>query len=125
MKLREGWFQLAIDPSLNMDAAGVHQWSIEGVGVYIGKAKVLSTRLRAYPRNVIAMMEGRPWHGNPLKEYRKIHKALCKAHDNGTVVTVTVLEICDPSVRAEREGHWIRVRRAEAEAGGANLLNSN
>ena len=105
--------------------AGVYQWSIEGVGVYVGKAKVLRDRLRAYPRNVLAMIEGRSWHGNPAREYRAIHKALREAHDAETLVTVTVLEVCDPDIRAERERHWIRVRRDEAEVGGPRVLNSN
>lgn len=124
-KLRDEWFRLAIDTFINMNDAGVYQWSIEGVGVYVGKAKVLRTRLPAYPRNVLAMIENRPWHGNPARKYRDIHNALRKAHDAGTFVTVTVLETCDPSVRAERERHWIRVRRDEAERGGPKVLNSN
>lgn len=124
-RLRDDWFQLAVDPTVNMSAAGIYQWSIEGVGVYIGKAKVLRHRLRAYPRNVRAMIEGRPWHGNPEREYRAIHKALREAYDAGTLVTVTVLETCDPAVRAEREQHWISVRRDEAERGGLPVLNSN
>lgn len=108
-----------------MDAAGIYEWSIKGVGVYVGKAKMLRKRLRDYPKNVRAMIEGRPWHGNPAKEYRDIHKALRAAYDAGTPVIVTVLETCDPIIRSEREQHWIRVRRTEADQGGPKLLNSN
>lgn len=94
------------------------------MGIYIGKAKVLRRRVRDYPRNVLALIQGRPWHGNPLKEYRAIHKALREAHDAGTPVTVTVLEICDPAIRAERERYWIDLRRREAERGGPAVLNA-
>lgn len=71
------------------------------------------------------MVDGRPRHGNPAKEYRAVHKALRKAHDAGTLVTVTVLETCDPALRAERKRHWIRVRRNEARQGGPDVLNAS
>lgn len=102
-KLRDDRYCRAIDPTLNMGEAGVYQWSIEGIGVYVGRAKVLRDHLSADPRNVLTMREGRPRHGNPAREYRGIHKALGVAYDAGTSVTVTVLEICDPSVLAERK----------------------
>jgi hypothetical protein len=124
-KLRSEWYQQTTDPSVNMNAAGVYQWSIEGVGLYVGKAKVLRTRLRDYPRNIRAMLEGRYWHGNPAKDYRDIHIALRAAYDNETPVVVTVLENCDPAIRSEREQYWIRIRRAEAAKGGPPVLNSN
>ena len=124
-KLKDNWFSPPDNPAEDMGAAGIYQWSIEDVGVYVGKAKVLRKRLRAYPRNVLAMIENRPWHGNSAKEYRTIHKALREAHDAGTLVTVTVLEVCDPRVRTDRERHWIRVRRKEAQQGGPKVLNSN
>jgi hypothetical protein len=124
-KLREDWYRREIDPSTNLDAAGVYQWSIEGVGVYVGKAKKLRTRLSAYPRNVLAMLEGRSWHGDATKDYRQIHHKLRAAYETGKVVMVTVLETCEPEVRANRERHWIAVRRAEAEQGGPPVLNSN
>ncbi len=113
------------DPSINMDAAGIYQWSIDGIGVYIGKALHLRKRLRAYPRNVRAMLEGRHWHGNPDREYRKIHKALRDAYVAGTQVTVSVLENCDPLDRSAHERYWIRIRCEEAKRGGPKLLNSS
>ena len=125
IRLRDDWYQLAVDPAMNMDVAGIYQWSVVGGGVYVGKAKVLRRRLNAYPRNVRAMIEGRPWHGNPEREYRAIHTALREAYDAGTLVTVTVLETCDPTIRAAREQHWIRIRRDEAKRGGLPVLNSN
>jgi hypothetical protein len=124
-KLRSDWYQQTTDLSVNMNAAGVYQWSIEGVGLYVGKAKVLRERLRDYPRNVRGMLEGRFWHGDPLKKYRDIHRALRAAYDNETPVFVTVLENCDPTIRSEREQYWIRLRRAEADQGGPPVINSN
>jgi hypothetical protein len=126
LTLRDNWYHRTEDPSINMDAAGVYQWTIEGRGVYVGKAKVLRKRLPAYPRNVLAMLQGRHWHGNPAKKYRAIHEALREACDLGKSVTVTVLENCDASVRAQRERHWIKLRHIEAEKpGGLPVLNSD
>jgi hypothetical protein len=121
--LKPEWYRLTIDPSVDMEAAGVYQWSIEGVGLYVGKAKILRKRLPAYPNNVRRMLENLPWHGNPSKKYREIHHALRQAYETQTPVTVTVLETCDPSVRVARERHWIRLRLAEAEQGGPRVLN--
>jgi hypothetical protein len=47
-----------------------------------------------------------------------------KAHDDGVLVTVTVLENCSKDDRAHREQFWIAQRRAEAAAGGLPLLNA-
>lgn len=121
VKLKDDWFYLAVDPSI-MHEAGIYQWLIEGVGVYVGKAKVLRHRVRAYPNNVRKMIEGRPWHGNPKRDYREIHKALRKAYDNGTRITVTVLETCDPADRADCERRWIDIRRGEESRGGLRCL---
>lgn len=123
-RLRENWYNWATEPTKTWDSAGIYQWSIDGVGVYVGKARILRRRIRDYPRNVRALIQGRPWHGNPLKEYRGIHRALREAHDLGTPVTVTVLEVCDPAIRAERERYWIDRRRREAEQGGPAVLNA-
>lgn len=121
--LRENWFLRDIADHIDLNAAGVYEWRIDGVGVYVGKAKKLKSRLQAYPRNVRRMLEGLPWHGNPAREYRRIHHALRQAYESGATVRVAVLEVCDPKERAEREIAWIAKRQEEAAAGGPPLLN--
>lgn len=116
--LRENWFLRDIADHIDLNAAGVYEWRIDGVGVYVGKAKKLKSRLQAYPRNVRRMLEGLPWHGNPERQYRRIHHALRQAYEGGTMIRVTVLEVCDPKERANREIAWIARRREEAAAGG-------
>jgi hypothetical protein len=112
--------------ALHFDLAGpgIYEWRIEGVGVYVGKAKKLKSRIRAYPNNVRRMIAGLPWHGNPVKEYRGIHSALRDAHDKSLIVTVSILENCREDQRAEREQYWIAKRLEEASAGGLPLLNA-
>lgn len=125
-QLKSDWYTVDRGPSVDLSEAGIYQWSIEGTGVYIGKAKVLRKRILAYPRNVRRMLEGKPWHGNPEKNYREIHHALRQAHDAGTPVIVSVLEVCDPTIRSERERCWIKLRsRQETEQQGPRVLNSD
>lgn len=121
--LREGWYVREVEANLDLEQPGIYEWRIEGVGVYVGKALRLKSRLRAYPNNVRRMLQGLHWHGDPTRDYRPIHHALRAAHDTEAVVGVRVLELCSPEARNEREQHWIRLRRQEAAAGGPRVLN--
>ncbi|WP_213981640.1 GIY-YIG nuclease family protein [Sphingomonas sp. dw_22] len=124
-KLRPEWYALSIEENFDLNRSGIYEWRIAGVGIYVGKAKTLRRRIRDYPNNVRRMINGLAWHGNSSKDYRQIHHELRRAYDSGTQVSVAVLEICDPSSRAERERHWIEQRRKEHLAGGPRVLNSN
>ncbi len=121
--LREGWYLREIEAALDLDQPGIYEWRIDGVGVYIGKALRLKSRLRAYPNNVRRMLQGLHWHGDATRDYRPIHHALRDAHDSQALVVVRVLELCSPEARNEREQYWIRLRRQEAAAGGPKVLN--
>jgi hypothetical protein len=125
LKLRPDWYRKVFDERYDLNCAGVYEWLIEDTGLYIGKAKILKERVRDYPNNVRRMLEGLPWHGNPNKDYRPIHYALRQAYDEELFVSVSILETCDLSIRAERERYWINFRRKEALAGGLPVLNSN
>ena len=124
-KLRTGWYAPPDEGHFDLGQSGIYEWRIEGVGIYVGKAKTLRTRLRHYPNNVRRMIDGLAWHGNPNKAYRLIHDELRRAYDAGVRVSVAVLEICDPGARAERERFWIEQRRKEHLTGGPRVLNSN
>ena len=124
-ELRPDWYRPGDYSDADMDMAGVYQWSLQGVWVYVGRAKVLRKRFCDYPRNIAAMIEGRPWHGNPAKDYRAIHFALRKAYDSGIPVDFSVLETCQPETRFERKRYWLAKRRGEAQTGGAAVINSD
>ena len=125
--LRENWYTRQIDASFDTKLAGIYEWRIEGIGIYVGKARELHSRIGNYPNNVRRMMEGLPWHGDPTKKYRPIHHALRRAYDEGLEVSVVVLETCDsdPNTRKRLERVWIDRRRSEEQAGGPKVLNSN
>ena len=124
-KLRPDWYLQPDEVDFNLDQSGVYEWQIDGVGIYVGKAKNLRRRLREYPNNVRRMLDGLAWHGDPNKKYRLIHEALRRAYDAGTSVRVVVLETCEPSARAKLERWWIEKRCEEHQAGGQEVLNSN
>lgn len=92
-------------------------------GVYVGKAKELTKRLAAYPRNVRDILLGRGWHGQDERKFRKVHYSLHQAHQDGLVVSLAVLENCPAEVLDDRERYWINRRREEAAQGGPALLN--
>jgi hypothetical protein len=122
---REDFYALDIGLNIDLKSSGIYEWRIDGIGVYIGKALKLNSRIRAYPNNVRRMIAGLHWHGDATKDYRKIHKALRQAHDHGLLVTVSVLENCSRDRRLERELYWISRRREEAMNGGLPLLNAD
>lgn len=123
-KLRPDWYQI-VDAGFDLTASGIYEWQIEGVGIYVGKAKSLRRRLKHYPDNVRRMIDGLHWHADPTKKYRRIHEALRQAYEAGVRVHVVILENCEPLDRAKRESFWIRKRRAECSNGGPQVLNSD
>jgi hypothetical protein len=122
-KLRPNWY--SIEEDFDLRQAGIYEWRIAGVGIYVGKALTLRKRINAYPNNVRRMIEGLPWHGSPGRHYRAIHYHLRHAYDGDIPVSVAVLELCNPSERSEREKRWVAQRRKEHLAGGPRVINSN
>lgn len=124
LRLRPNWYRLTNEHAFDLDAAGIYEWRIEGIGLYIGKAKRLRSRIRAYPNNVRRMIEGLPWHGNPNKSYRPVHQELRSAYEANIVITLAILENCSIEDRAARERAWIKLRREEESFGGLCVLNA-
>lgn len=122
--LRPEWYIREVPPEIDLNAPGIYEWRIEGLGLYVGKALKLADRIRAYPNNVRRMIEGLHWHGNPNRQYRLIHQALKEAHDLERVVRVTVLENCLREERRHREDYWIALRIEEELRGGPRVLNA-
>ena len=123
LNFRNDFYTQNIASEFDLNAPGIYEWRIEGVGLYIGKALKLKSRIRAYPNNVRRLIAGEHWHGDPSREYRIIHKALRAAHDERVAVVVIVLENCHRDDRTMREQHWISRRLAEHRDGGLRLLN--
>jgi hypothetical protein len=120
--MRKGWYQVAITPDVDRHDAGIYEWRIEGVGVYIGQSKRLLSRLQNYPNNVRKILAGLPWRKGSARDFRVVHHRLREAHDENASVTFTFLENCPIELLNERERFWINRRRAEAESSRLPVL---
>jgi hypothetical protein len=124
-KFPTDWFTQNIPDDINLDAPGIYEWRIEGVGVYVGKSKRLRSRLKEYPNNVRKIVEGRPYRKNNHDGFRVVHHKLREGRDCKLTITFTVLQNCNVGEINKREQFWIKSRRDEQQAGGLTVLNSN
>ena len=73
--LRDGWFEVSAD-DIQLASAGIYEWRIEGVGIYIGQSKRLAGRLREYPNNVRKIIDGAPYRkGKPGEARRTLQRS--------------------------------------------------
>jgi hypothetical protein len=104
------WFKFVKLDGVSLQKPGLYEWSIEGIGVYIGKYSRSRRPLKEYGRNVQKLIEGRPYrHSNP-DGFRRIHRALEEARRRGNRITLTILENVTPSELHRREQELIRER---------------
>lgn len=123
--LHPDWYR-EIPSGVDPGQPGIYEWRIEGVGCYIGQYTHARRPRREYGLNVGRLLAGHPYRkGNP-EGFRRIHRQLAKAMEDPRLITLTLLE--NQPVKADRnrrERELIAQRRAEAEAGGLPVLNSN
>lgn len=110
MTLADGWFQLELSDGATLEAPGIYEWSIEGVGTYIGKFRRKSRPIRHYHRNVKRLLDGLPYRLSNPDGFRHIHRELANAVTAGKVIVLTILENPDPAELNERERQLIRQR---------------
>jgi hypothetical protein len=122
--LRAGWFVVEASEA-ELVHAGIYEWEIANIGIYVGKSKNLTSRLREYPNNVRKLLAGAPYRLSNPGGFRIIHRSLADAHQQQISVKFRVLETCECDSLNERERYWIAHRRASAAAGGLCVLNSN
>lgn len=120
--LKSNWYFVATEPE---NRPGIYEWKIEGEGVYVGQAKRLAARMRAYPNNVRKILNKMRWRAGSSRDFRSVHHALHRAHESGATVTFSVLAYCAAESLNERERYWIGVRKAEEPQTGLKVLNSN
>ena len=101
------WYERLIPDDVNLHGPGIYVWEIEGVGVYVGKARRLSRRIRAYPRSVENIQGGRPYRRSNPDGFRDVHRALAAACAEGRRVTLRIAEVCTEAELSAREAYWI------------------
>ncbi|MGQ3214770.1 hypothetical protein [Shinella sp.] len=99
----ENWYTCEISSGVDVNLPGIYEWKIEGVGSYIGRYTRRSRPFKEYERNVLKLLNGRPYRPAKPDKFRAIHRALFAAHTEGRHITLIILENCAPSELNERE----------------------
>lgn len=110
MSLPTGWCKVVVPVGVDPQLPGIYQWSVEGVGVYVGKYKYPSRPLVEYERNLMKIMEGRPYKALKPEGFRPIHLALYEAIQSGKLITLTIIENGPVAALTVRRDELIRER---------------
>ncbi len=87
---------------------GIYRFTIDGLGVYVGRFTNASRPLREYSRNVEKLLEGRPYRPKNHDGFRHVHRVLHQAVMEGRSITLEIVENVDPKMLNERERYWIK-----------------
>jgi hypothetical protein len=92
-KLPADWRLYVVMEGVDTRLPGIYEWSIEKAGCYIGRYTQISRPTRAYDRHVESLLNGREaYRPEKPNAYRRIHRALIKAHLEGGTIALTILE---------------------------------
>ena len=94
---------LVVTEGAALDAPGVYSWTIDGVGVYVGKYTRKSRPLLEYNNNVRNLISGRPYRKSKADGFRIIHRELAKALLAQIPIRLTIIENCHPTELHSRE----------------------
>lgn len=106
----QNWYTCEISAGVDINLPGIYEWRIEGVGSYIGRYTRSSRPFKEYERNVLKLMNGKPYRPAKPDKFRAIHRALFAAHLERRQITLIILENCSPSELNDREAVHIRDR---------------
>ena len=105
------WYRYVVAPGVSEDVPGIYEWHIEGTGSYIGQFGCIRRPRKEYGRNVIRLLNKRPYRAGNPDGFRRIHLELVNAHRTGARITLTILEnIPDRIERNRRERELIAIR---------------
>jgi hypothetical protein len=95
---------------------GIYAWDIEGVGVYVGKFTRANRPLGEYDKNTSRLLRGIAYRPAKPDGFRRVHRALAGAVQQGRSVQLSIVENCQKHVLDERERIWI----SQVSSGGLN-----
>ena len=81
-----------VAPGVGCSSPGIYQWTIDGVGIYIGKYSNIRRPLKEYQRNVKRLLNGLHYRKGKPDKFRVIHCALAEAVRTNRKITLTILE---------------------------------
>ncbi|MEI9403563.1 hypothetical protein [Mesorhizobium argentiipisi] len=108
--INPGWYTYVLNENVDEMRPGIYEWHIAGVGTYIGKYTWISRPKREYERNVLKILNGRPYRPQKPTGFRRIHRELFDAYRNGRQIRLTILENVEPALLAKRESELIAER---------------
>jgi hypothetical protein len=91
------WFRFSIAEGVDGSKPGIYEVTIVGVGYYIGECANKRRPKCNYADNVERMIAGRPPRNG--KAFREVHHALLDARQNGTPVSICMIETSRASGR--------------------------
>ena len=97
---------------------GLYIWEIEGAGRYVGRYTHLSRPLKEYSRNVHRLRTGVSYRPAKPNGFRRIHRALAAAADEGRAVTLHLVANCGREELSDRERRMIAEVRPELNGRG-------
>ena len=86
------WFEFRVARGADCNKPGIYEWRIADVGVYSGKYSNIRRPTEQYIANVSRLLHGQPYRKGKPDGFRRIHRELAKAVEQGHKVTLIVLE---------------------------------
>jgi hypothetical protein len=110
ISLPRDWYICVVADGVDKKKPGIYEWRIEGVGTYIGKFTRIRRPTKEYGRNVMNLLNEKPYRRGNKDGFRRIHRALERAHREGREIRLTILENVDKPVLNRSEHELIKER---------------
>jgi hypothetical protein len=106
------WYSYVVNDGVDESLPGLYEWKIAKRGSYIGKYKRVRRPTKEYGRNIIKILQGRPYRAGNPNGFRRNHRELAQALRDGRTITLTILENARMSEINRRERELIAQRGA-------------
>ena len=104
------WCTVTLPPTIDAAKPGLYEWRIEGVGCYIGQYRRIARPTKEYARNVVRLLNGKPYRKGKPGGFRRIHRELERAHRQGRRIDLIIIENAQKPEINRRERELIRER---------------
>jgi hypothetical protein len=107
----DDWYDYRINDGVDVKRPGIYEWRIYGMGSYIGQYLRISRPTKEYRRNLINLLNDRPYRLRNPAGFRRIHRELARAHREKRRIQLIIVEnVTDKLQRNRREQELIKVR---------------
>jgi hypothetical protein len=110
ISLPKDWCSYTVNPGVDTDLPGIYEWNIEEAGSYIGKYGRVRRPTREYRRNVVRLLNKKPYRKGKPDGYRRIHLELERAWRDGRRIELIIVENVSAEGIRQRERELIAIR---------------